>query len=49
MSTVPVEGAEEGFKVVRGIDKRVLFERSTETVRLDLEDLKSLVTEARRF
>lgn len=49
VTTVPVDGASESFKVVRGIDKRVLLETSVHPVTFELADLRSLVSAARKY
>lgn len=47
VTAVPVEG--EPFRVVRGMDKRILMERPENGPPLELECLKNLVAAARKY
>jgi hypothetical protein len=49
VTTVPVDEEGEGFKIVRGIDGRVLMERGSQDAPLTFETLKQLVDSARKF
>ena len=49
VTTVPVAESSEMFRVIRGSDQRVLCERPEDRFQLSFEDLKSLVSNARKF
>ena len=49
VTTVPLDDTSETFKVVRGIDGRVVMKRGPEDADLTLDSLKQLVDSARKF